>query len=221
MVLKVLGSSSKGNCYVLENEKEALVIDCGVSINSVKEAVNYNTSKIVGAIVTHCHGDHAKYVDNVEKMWINVFKPYETHEKIVKFGGFTIQPFGLVHDVECYGFMIKHEEIGKLVYITDTEYCKYVFHDVNHFLIEANYDINTLDKESPNYEHIIKGHMSIQQTCEFLKHNNSTLLENVILCHLSGLNGNGEHFIEEAKKVVYCDVTVARKGMEINISLPF
>lgn len=30
MQLKVLGSSSKGNCYLLDNGKEALAIECGI-----------------------------------------------------------------------------------------------------------------------------------------------------------------------------------------------
>lgn len=36
MVLKVLGSSSQGNCYILENRDEALIIEAGVRFIEVK-----------------------------------------------------------------------------------------------------------------------------------------------------------------------------------------
>ena len=36
MELTVLGSSSKGNSYVLQNNNEALVIEAGVSLKEVK-----------------------------------------------------------------------------------------------------------------------------------------------------------------------------------------
>jgi hypothetical protein len=38
MVLKVLGSSSKGNCYILENSQEALIIEAGISFSKVRSA---------------------------------------------------------------------------------------------------------------------------------------------------------------------------------------
>ena len=166
--------------------------------------------------------DHAKYVDNVEKMLIPTFKPYVEYKNLVRLGRFTIQPIKLKHDVSCYGFMIKHEEMGKLVYITDTEYCKYTFKEVNHFLAEANYDETMIDKNAPNYEHVVKGHMSIQKTCEFLKANNNPLLENVFICHLSAENSSSDTFIKEVEKVVNCNVKIARKGMCENVTLiPF
>ena len=58
MVLRVLGSSSAGNCYILDNGKEALVLECGVSLSKVKESVGYDISRIAGAFVSHEHNDH-------------------------------------------------------------------------------------------------------------------------------------------------------------------
>lgn len=36
MELKVLGSSSNGNCYILDNGKEALILEAGVRFQEVK-----------------------------------------------------------------------------------------------------------------------------------------------------------------------------------------
>ena len=40
MKLKILGSSSEGNCYILENDKEALILEAGVSFGKVKKALD-------------------------------------------------------------------------------------------------------------------------------------------------------------------------------------
>ena len=62
MKLKVLGSNSAGNCYILENDKEALIVEAGIDFRNVKKALGFNLSKVSGAIITHQHGDHSKYV---------------------------------------------------------------------------------------------------------------------------------------------------------------
>lgn len=49
MMLKVLGSSSKGNCYILENESEALILEAGIKFQDVKKALNWNIAKVKDA----------------------------------------------------------------------------------------------------------------------------------------------------------------------------
>lgn len=58
MELKILGSSSAGNCYLLDNGKETLMIECGVSFRKVLEGMNFDVGRIAGCIVSHEHGDH-------------------------------------------------------------------------------------------------------------------------------------------------------------------
>lgn len=55
MELSIIGSSSKGNGYILQNEKDALVIEAGVSLQKVKVMIDYNISKIRGVIISHEH----------------------------------------------------------------------------------------------------------------------------------------------------------------------
>ena len=62
MQLKVIGSSSHGNCYVFETEKEALILEAGKPLMDVKIALNFCTKKIVGCVISHCHNDHAGYL---------------------------------------------------------------------------------------------------------------------------------------------------------------
>ena len=55
MKLRVLGSSSAGNCYILENNTEALIIEAGLPFMEAKKALDFNTKKIQGVVISHEH----------------------------------------------------------------------------------------------------------------------------------------------------------------------
>lgn len=216
----MLNSGSAGNGYVIQNEDEALILDCGEQYKKAMKSVDYNVSKIRGAVVSHVHGDHAKYVSDYEKNGIDVFKPYEGGRQEIKFGGFKICAFPVPHDgAECRGFLIHHRDIGYLLYLTDLEFCKYVFKKYSPatILVEANYDERFVDLEKENSSHVLKGHMSLDNCIEFLKANNTDSLKNVILCHLSKTNADPKYFISEVEKNVKCPVNVAERGLEIEL----
>ena len=224
MVLKVLGSGSSGNCYILENENEALILDAGVPVIEVKKALDYNIKKIVGVCVTHCHKDHDGYSKDFEKMGIPVYRPFvsKTCPKRIENSSFSVNIFENIHDVICYGFYIKHNDLGTLLYSTDSEYIKYRFKGINHYLIEANYSYDYVDKTRANYKHTLQGHQSIETCVKYLEKCQDNMLDNVILCHLSQENAKSEDFIERVKKVCKCPCYIAKKGIEINLSVvPF
>lgn len=219
MRLDVIGSGSSGNMIVLQNDNEALVLDCGMQYKKCMQTVDYNVAKIVGTCVTHSHIDHSKYIAEFEKVGIPVYKPYEDTKKVVKFGKFTIQAFDVRHNVPCFGFYISHEEIGKLIYATDTCYCKYRFKGLNHILIECNYNKKLSDKEEAKYLHQLKDHMEQSDTMNFIKENNSDSLRTLLLCHLSRFSIEPNECVGLAKEIVSSGVYVdyARKGLEIEL----
>lgn len=227
MILKCLGSSSKGNCYILESEKEALVIEAGVPIKEVKKALDFNVGKIVGCVVSHSHKDHEGYFSEYEKSGMYVFRPYDESKACpltIDYGRFHIQSIRMTHDVPCYGFYITHPEMGTLVFATDTEYIKYRFKDVNHFLLEANYSDKYLPRDEAKRDRVMKTHMSIDTACGFLEKNKSGSLRNVVLLHLSDGSSNELEFVRQAKSVVGNEVNVvaADKGVQVDLSLaPF
>lgn len=230
MKLKVLGSGSSGNCYILENENEALIIEAGVSMKEVKVALNFDIKKIVGVVISHCHGDHAKYINVYRDTGIPVFDAFRLCELNrgrfgkVAMGNFLIDTFSLVHDVPCYGFLISHPEMGRLIYASDTEFITWRFKDIQHFLVEANYskDLIPEDIEETKREHVFLGHMEIDTTCRFLKANHYAGTRNVVLLHLSNDNADPEQFNAKAEQVVNCPVYVAGPGLEVDLSLyPF
>ena len=234
MKLKCLGSGSSGNCYLLiAGNGETLIIDPGLQIKEIKKALNWNISCVVGAVCTHHHADHAKSVEDLEQMGISVFKPYES-PKPMSIGStdWTIQGFELTDkagkimhtnadgsECPCHGFLISHQEMGRMLYITDTELIKWRFKNVNQILVEANYSKEIIQQENPNYEHVCRGHMELGTTLEFLKVNKGPDLRNVVLLHLSNDNSDAEMFVARAKEVVgMADVYVADRGMEIELN---
>lgn len=52
--LKIAGSSSKGNGYILECNNEILLIEAGISFkNKILPAINWKGGKVVGCLVSH------------------------------------------------------------------------------------------------------------------------------------------------------------------------
>lgn len=243
MTLTVVGSGSSGNCYILQNNNEALIVECGCKMADVKKALNFNVSKVAGAICTHKHADHSKYANDFRSMGIQTFAAEEINELTeyierggkleyygIRYENFIVVPFPnrtpggkWLHnnsdgsECPCYGFWIYHKEIGRLVYASDTECIVQRFKGINHFLIEANYSQDLVDRDSAKFKHQIQGHMSIDTACDFLKANRSSSLRNVILCHLSKTSSNANIFLDKASKVVDCDCYVATGNLTINL----
>jgi phosphoribosyl 1,2-cyclic phosphodiesterase len=62
MTLYVLGSGSRGNCFAVESEGVALLLDAGFSAREVErraEAAGLSMERVAGIVLTHEHGDHA------------------------------------------------------------------------------------------------------------------------------------------------------------------
>lgn len=55
MKLKCLGSSSAGNCYLLEADNEVLILDCGIPIKDIKIGLGFDLRRVSGVLVTHSH----------------------------------------------------------------------------------------------------------------------------------------------------------------------
>lgn len=234
MYLKCLGSSSAGNCYLLtSNSGETLILDCGIPIKEIKKGLNWNVKDVVGAICTHSHQDHSKSVKGLNNMGIPVCTPYKKllMSQFLSNSYFTVRTFDLTtvdgrwthtdangEPCPIFGFLITHPEMGKLLYITDTELIKWKFKDINHILLGVNYDKDLVDTDNPKANHVFRGHLSIDTACDFVKANYSDSLQNVIMCHLSSENADRDSFIKKMKKVACganVDVAVAGKSWDL------
>lgn len=241
MKLRVIGSSSKGNGYALIAENEILLLEAGCKLLDAKKAIDWQVGKVIGCLVSHRHKDHGGYIKAYMKSGISIFGGEGTvidieecggericvlpYKKKTSIGGFTVQPFSLEHDCPCYGFLISHPEMGRLVFATDTEYVKYRFRNVNHIMIEANYSKEYLDESEEHEEkrrHVLYGHMSIEAVTDFCKKNSSCSLRNVVLMHLSDRNGSPDEFKQRMESVVDCPVWIAEAGLQVELcKIPF
>lgn len=224
--LITVGSGSKGNTYLLQCGDEVLVLDCGMRFMDVKKALKFNIRGIVGAVVTHVHGDHHAFAHEYETAGIPVWKPYETESlrQSRQMGGFSVQSFPVTHSVPTVGYLIGHERLGKMLYVTDASYVKYTFRNLNAILIEANWSDKYVDKEKTNYHHVVRDHMNISVTEECIRANINQKLHTVILCHVSDSNGNANEFRETINDATppWARVYLAEPGAMIDLSeIPF
>jgi phosphoribosyl 1,2-cyclic phosphodiesterase len=243
MNLKIIGTGSKGNAYLLENEQEALLIECGVKVSEIKKALNFNLSKVVGCIVTHEHLDHCKAVNDVLNCGIKVYASHGTSKcfpannthrlplileskSALKIGNFKILPFDIKHDAaEPMGFLIEHPDCGRVLFLTDTYYCKYTFPGLNNIIIEANYSKEIIDR---NFgadsgkeflrNRILRSHFSLENCKEMLSMNDLSAVNNIVLIHLSDGNSNEAQFQKEVQDLTGKNVSVASNGMQLKFN---
>lgn len=242
MKLKVISSSSKGNCYLLQSAGgDTLIIECGIPIDDIKKALNFNIKNVVGCVVTHEHNDHARSLRNIADMGIRVYAPNEalikfrckalpfTHKVLpggrYKIGNFTVMSLPAYHDVPCVCYVIKHDEIGRLLFVTDTYKMPWKIKNLNHLMIECNYcdDVLSWNEEKGNCpanlrERLMLSHMELKTTELAVKANVNDSLQDITLLHLSNDNSDAEHMRKTISASSGIPVYVAEKGLEIDFN---
>lgn len=241
MKLKIIGSSSAGNAYILENDQEALLIECGVRWEKIKRALAYNLKKVVGCIVTHEHGDHSMSIKHLLSSGIDVYSSLGTIKALgvdkhhraksvdnqpFKLGGFKIMTFDVKHDcADPVGFLIDHEECGLVLFLTDTYFIPYTFPGLNNMLVEANYCQDIIDQRLVDgrgnafvRDRVLSSHMSIKTCKEMLQANDLSQVNNIVLIHLSDSNSHEERFVREVRELTGKTVTAARPGVEMDFN---
>lgn len=235
MKLHVLGSNSKGNGYILEGKSQTLLLEAGLPLKDVKEALNFDLTKVVGALVSHSHGDHAKYandyVRNGIKLWTNIelidkslLQPIEAGKQYT-IGEFKVIPFSVKHDVPCLGFLINHPESGNILFVTDTHYIPNTFKGLNQILIEANYEERILNEnlidgkiDNMRYQRVLRSHMSLETCIDALKANDLKGVQNIVLIHLSPQNSDAKLFKSKVVEATGKNVHIALKGLVIDFN---
>ena len=119
------GSGSSGNCYMLATASDALLIDVGVGLRSLKKSCReygLSLSQVHHILITHDHADHIKSVGSLSHdRQLPVYATREVHaginrnycvtqkvapdlarvvekDQTVQIGDFSVTPFGVPHD---------------------------------------------------------------------------------------------------------------------------
>lgn len=226
--LTVVGTGSSGNCYILENLGQKLILDAGRPIKEVKQALKFNVRNIEGVIISHRHRDHSEYAKDFEKMGIPVWKPYEKEEQsqLRAFGNYTVRSIplrsqnGWCHTnsdgTECpvYAFIILIDD-RRILYMTDFLYSPYTFKNfgLTDIIIEGHHCEGDLNEDAANFNHTVLGHPEIKVTRDIVQINQTKTLRFVGLVHSSSV-ANKVQLVGTVKEVVNekVDVELAEKG---------
>ena len=243
MKLYVIGSGSEGNCYVLKSRTgKMLILECGMRYSDVLKIDGFKPSNVECLLITHEHGDHAKYHKQFTDAGIKTFTMSDTRNILelknkvstsdgqyrmpsTEGGDFSWCPFHVEHDaVDPVAYAIYHKEIGVLMFVTDTKTI-YPIDDIDHWLIEANYDHETIQKQidagiANEYlsERIASNHMSIDTCCSILKESSESYApKSITLCHLSERNSDETLFKRKVYGATGLIPNIAKNGEIIEL----
>lgn len=238
MQLTVLNSGSTGNGYVLQNGTEALVLECGVPRQDCLAALGWRTSHVAGCLLTHEHGDHAKYVRDYSQLMpvytsrgtaealgqerLRILEPLRT----VHLGSFSVRPIPAQHDAaEPFAYLIDHSGMGRLLFATDTYYLRYRIPHLNHLMVECNYSLPILNANieaglvpAALKERTLNSHMSLEHLQEMLSANDLTHVAQIVLIHLSARNADKSAFCREIIAATGKPTIAAVKGLQIKLN---
>ena len=177
-----LSSGSSGNCYYLGNEFHGILIDAGISANSIRKFLknmDISIQTIMGVLITHNHIDHIKGLEiltrknslpvfTTHKIWKSILTPQKkispdcirkiTLKQRFHLAGFDIEAFPVCHDApETIGFHICAGD-KKITIATDLGHiCQTAapyIKAANLLVIESNYDDQML--MNGKYPHFLK-----------------------------------------------------------------
>jgi len=220
--LCALASGSNGNCYYIGNEKDAVLVDAGISTKKILQRMDdagLPASRIRGILISHEHSDHVHGVRVLSKRlgvpaWftqgtfdalkfgeapelVRIFPP----GKAIKINSLIVHPFLKNHDAaEPCSFRIEHDDWHIGVFTDIGEACDRLKHHLRKchaMFLETNYDERML--WDGFYPHHLKqrvasahGHLSNDQAFELIRDHAGPELVHVFLSHLSGENNKPE-----------------------------
>lgn len=221
MNIQILASGSKGNCYVIQDGSRKIMIDPGIPIKKIRRACRFNLAELDFCLVSHEHIDHIYAIKDIMRIGIPVVmsagtlkhvQPNGALYHIVKSeeawisGQWCVLPFKIEHDAEePLGFLIGAPSGERIMFLTDSCYCKYTFKNISYFMIECNYSeemINDNDVLHQNLKNRIRtNHFELSNLKTFFRYQNLSNTKAIYLLHLSENNSDRETFIREIQEV--------------------
>ena len=241
MELICVNSNSSGNSYAIDAGEEILLLESGCKMADVKRAIDFRLSNVVGCVISHVHGDHAKYATEYAKFGVNIFGPQDIADKkqfpfgkftpllverTRKIGSFMVVPFANFHDTPIYGYLINHPSMGTMLFSTDSYKIGITLTGVKHFLIEANYSDALLKENVWNgsinkaqADRIMLSHMSLDYCIQYLKDCEAEkTAKTITLCHLSERNSDHELFRNTVAGAFGVPCYCATKGLVVELN---
>lgn len=151
-------------------------------------------------------------------------------DKSIRFdiADFIVLSFDIQHDCAGgIGFLIQYRPTGeKLLYLTDSYYCKYRFLGLNYIMVESNYIKETLDKnvkagliDEALKRRLLESHFSLEHVKNFLRANDLSQCRKIVLLHLSSQNSDAARMIKEIKEATGITPKIAKPGLEVELQM--
>lgn len=251
MQLKVIGTGSSGNAYLLQQDGDSILLDAGMKWKEILAELPDGIAEIKACLITHEHKDHCKCVSDVTAHGISTVMSEGTYQEIIKtdtrlkhinrlyrlsagdliqFPPFSVMPVKALHDAaEPFAFLIRYEPTKETVlYATDTYALPNLYPDINYWLVECNY---TTDKarelldspeKAPLFERLIRSHMSLERLCGTLLANDLKKTRTIVLVHISDERGDSDLMQNIIQNATGVKTIAAYNGLSINLgSCPF
>ena len=174
LFISALASGSNGNCYYVGNEREAVLVDAGVSCREIEKRMKrlgLGMAKVKAVFVSHEHSDHIRGLRILAKKYslpVFITRPtlqngrlfldkhlivssYTAKEPVI-IGELVISAFSKLHDAaDPYSFVISCRGVNVGVFTDIGTPCDNL---VTHFstchaaILESNYDVHMLEVSS-------------------------------------------------------------------------
>ncbi|MFD2247961.1 MBL fold metallo-hydrolase [Pontibacter ruber] len=210
-----LNSGSNGNCYYIGNEREAVLVDAGISCRETEKRMKrlgLSMRKVKAIFVSHEHSDHIRGIEVLARKYeLPVYitpdtlryarmsldrvevVPFVAHEP-VQIGNLSVTAFPKFHDAtDPHSFVVSYEGVTVGVFTDIGAPCEHVinyFQQCHAIFLETNYDEALLDQGY--YPYYLKrrirsdrGHMSNDQALELFVNYKPSFMSHVLLSHLS------------------------------------
>lgn len=222
LYLASINSGSNGNCYYIGNDKEAVLIDAGLSCRETEkrmQRMGLELKKVKALFISHEHRDHIKGLEILSRkhrlpVYISVPTLNRSGLKLeqqlvrplfagvsVAIGSLTINPFNKYHDAaDPYSFTVEQENTCIGIFTDIGRVCKNLsmhFRKCHAAFLEANYD--ELMLENGRYPYHLKkrirgghGHLSNKEALDLFISCRPTQMSHLFLSHLSANNNDPE-----------------------------
>ena len=109
-VLCVVNGYLEENCYIIHNNKKALIIDPGSDGEKIVSLIDSLGLSVVGVLITHYHFDHIGALDYIKNKYKDiVLVDYKNRNKIPGFDFEIIENFG--HTLDSVSYYFKKDKI--------------------------------------------------------------------------------------------------------------
>ncbi|WP_347159478.1 MBL fold metallo-hydrolase [Pontibacter chitinilyticus] len=215
-----LNSGSNGNCYYIGNEREAVLVDAGISCRETEKRMHrlgLSMHNVKAIFVSHEHSDHIRGIpvlarkynlpvfitpDTLQRSGFGVpqFRTatFTAHEPVAV-GNLSVTAFPKLHDAaDPHSFIITCKAVQVGVFTDIGAPCEQLiryFKQCHAAFLEANYDDELLDQGYYPY-HLKrrirggKGHLSNKQALALFTTYKPAYMSHVLLSHLSKDNNH-------------------------------